>query len=331
MRTTPVLVFAAALLGLALVGSRAAVGQVRSGLPAPAFEFRPSAKGGPKSFAEFDGKVVILAFCGTADGSGQSAVPRLNALRERYRDRGLVILGISHEPPGGMIDMYRTRLGATYQFATASQSVAMLYGVAKLPAMVLIDVDGYVRSRSRGVPHAPLVEDALGDVAVVPELPKSGPFAGLRRMWDKRQHLRLHQQLESRLAREDLEPEAWNLLDEYHSALQKRIDSQRRRIKLCTDGPDYYRAEVQLQKIAANWRGFEVADEARDLLASFKSDPQIKREIRSGRALAKLTAKFDMGNPSEARKLMLALHGLAENKKHAGTHAAEQAKAWAGG
>ncbi len=54
----------------------------------------PDVHGKPRSLAEFDGKVVVLAFIGTECPLAKSYSPRLRDLAQEFEGQGVIFLGI---------------------------------------------------------------------------------------------------------------------------------------------------------------------------------------------------------------------------------------------
>jgi thiol-disulfide isomerase/thioredoxin len=113
---------------------------------------------GPVKLSELRGKVVLLDFWATWCTFCVKTMPRLNALHEKYKDRGLVIIGLN-EFEGNIqgrpatraqeleyFRQFKRRLNVTYDFAVAADARNDgPYGVAALPTAVLVDRRGRVR------------------------------------------------------------------------------------------------------------------------------------------------------------------------------------------
>ncbi|MFL6335178.1 MAG: TlpA disulfide reductase family protein [Pyrinomonadaceae bacterium] len=113
---------------------------------------------GPVKLSELRGKVVLLDFWATWCTYCVKTMPRLNALQQKYKDRGLVVIGIN-EFEGNIqgrpatraqelefFRQFKRRLNVSYDFAVAADARnASPYGVAALPTAVLIDRRGRVR------------------------------------------------------------------------------------------------------------------------------------------------------------------------------------------
>jgi thiol-disulfide isomerase/thioredoxin len=113
---------------------------------------------GPAKLSELRGKVVLLDFWATWCTYCVKTMPRLNALHQKYKDRGLVIIGLNEfegnirgEPATRAQELeyfrqFKRRMNVTYDFAVAADARNdRPYGVAGLPTAVLVDRRGRVR------------------------------------------------------------------------------------------------------------------------------------------------------------------------------------------
>jgi thiol-disulfide isomerase/thioredoxin len=108
--------------------------------------------------ADLRGKVVLLDFWATWCGPCRYSMPKINALSRKYRDRGLVVLGMTEfegEADGRELSraeeveylrQFKRRQSISYGFAVADdKETARSYGVVSIPTAVLIDRRGRVR------------------------------------------------------------------------------------------------------------------------------------------------------------------------------------------
>jgi thiol-disulfide isomerase/thioredoxin len=112
----------------------------------------------PVSLASLRGRVVLLDFWATWCTFCVKTMPRLSALQQKYKDHGLVILGIN-EFEGNIegrdatqaqeleyFRQFKRRMNVAYGFGVATDGEnSRLYGVSGLPTAVLIDRRGRVR------------------------------------------------------------------------------------------------------------------------------------------------------------------------------------------
>jgi thiol-disulfide isomerase/thioredoxin len=118
---------------------------------------------GPAKLSALRGKVVLLDFWATWCTFCVKTMPRLNALHEKYKDRGLVIIGLNEfeghikgEPATRAQELeyfrqFKRRMNVSYDFAVAADARNDAhYGVASLPTAVLLDRRGRVRLVTTG-------------------------------------------------------------------------------------------------------------------------------------------------------------------------------------
>ncbi len=112
----------------------------------------------PLSLAKLRGKVVLLDFWATWCTYCVKTMPRLNALHDKYKDRGLVIIGLNEfegnikgEPATRAQELdyfrrFKREMNVEYDFAVAADARNDApFGVAGLPTAVLLDRRGRVR------------------------------------------------------------------------------------------------------------------------------------------------------------------------------------------
>jgi thiol-disulfide isomerase/thioredoxin len=112
----------------------------------------------PVKLSDLRGKVVLLDFWATWCGPCRYTIPKLNSLHKKYKDRGLVILGMT-EFEGNVegrdvtraeeleyLRQFKRQKGIAYGFAISEEKdTARDYAVTSLPTAVLVDRAGRVR------------------------------------------------------------------------------------------------------------------------------------------------------------------------------------------
>lgn len=150
-------------IGLLSLGSCRPAPRVRESLP-PAAE----SKGYPvKGFSvphladpaqtisldDLKGKVVLIDFWATWCGPCRYEIPTLNALYEKYQDRGFELIGMTVDRGQvSQVAASATKLGLRYPVVWADEQVQMAFGgIRVVPTKFLLDKEGNVRKRYEGV------------------------------------------------------------------------------------------------------------------------------------------------------------------------------------
>ena len=152
-----------ALLAATLAASLFAAAVLR---PAPA-----TAEPAPQfSVRAFDGKVVrlsdlrghpvVLDFWATWCAPCKASMPHLTELQERYRERGLVVIGLSVDDGGVQkVKKFAERLGVGFRLAMADDKVLDSYGpIRAIPTTFFINRKGEVVRRVVGVIDAETID-----------------------------------------------------------------------------------------------------------------------------------------------------------------------------
>jgi thiol-disulfide isomerase/thioredoxin/Cu/Ag efflux protein CusF len=119
--------------------------------PAPDFTL-PTLSGAPIRFAELRGKAVLLNFWATWCVPCRTEMPSIEALYQRYKDRGLEVLAVNLDllSTAG-VEAFMQEVGMTFRVGLdPSWSTARAYRVLGLPTTYLIDRAGYVVVREFG-------------------------------------------------------------------------------------------------------------------------------------------------------------------------------------
>ena len=114
--------------------------------------------GKPVTSAEFKGKVVVLDFWGSWCGPCRVELPIFQAIYEKYRDKGVVFLGMNYERPVPGKDLkqlaqeFMDRHKYTFPVVVDHDQVASnAYGITGYPTVFLIDKGGTIRFKNVGV------------------------------------------------------------------------------------------------------------------------------------------------------------------------------------
>jgi thiol-disulfide isomerase/thioredoxin len=112
----------------------------------------------PVSWDQFKGKVVVLDFWGSWCGPCRMELPVFQSVYERYKDKGVVFLGMNFERPVPGKELrdvtreFMERNKYTFPVVIDHDQVATgAYNVSGFPTMYMIDKSGNIRYRNVGV------------------------------------------------------------------------------------------------------------------------------------------------------------------------------------
>lgn len=124
--------------------------ELSTGDGAPAFRLE-ALGGGPLSLEDVRGQAVLVNFWATWCTWCKYELPALQAVYEKYRGRGLVVIGVDVEEPRSLVEAYAERYGLTYPIVLdEAGATAEVYGVRGLPMTFFIDGDGAIVRVQRG-------------------------------------------------------------------------------------------------------------------------------------------------------------------------------------
>jgi thiol-disulfide isomerase/thioredoxin len=106
----------------------------------------PLLGGGKATLAGLKGKVVMLDFWATWCPPCVKGLPAMNALGEKYKDKGVVFYAVNQKEPEKKIRDFLEKQGMTKMAVALDRgSAAKAYGVGGIPQTVLIGKDGTVQ------------------------------------------------------------------------------------------------------------------------------------------------------------------------------------------
>ena len=132
---------------------KAGVTELKEGQRGPAFRL-PLLTGGDATLDAWKGKVVILNFWATWCTPCTIEMPALEALWREYRDRGLVVVGVSVDrgAPRPLIEPYLKHLDLTFPILLDPQmEAANAWKVPGVPATFVIRPGGEVVGMAIGI------------------------------------------------------------------------------------------------------------------------------------------------------------------------------------
>lgn len=125
---------------------------IASGQAAPDWALK-DAEGNEVRLSDFKGKVVVIDFWATWCPPCREAMPEVQALHEKFRDKGVEVIGIStserREPVTGPA-AYMKDKGFTYRLLVRGDEVAKGYGVRGIPVFYVIGANGKVAFSKTG-------------------------------------------------------------------------------------------------------------------------------------------------------------------------------------
>jgi peroxiredoxin len=117
---------------------------------APDFTLR-GADGRNVRLDELRGQVVLVNFWATWCGPCREEMPHLNALYEKYRKSGFVLLGVNIDDDPRIALATAQKLNVAFPvLLDTDKKVSKLYDLSTMPSTVVIDRDGKMRFLHRG-------------------------------------------------------------------------------------------------------------------------------------------------------------------------------------
>lgn len=117
---------------------------------APDFKFK-SLEGKEISLSEFKGKVVLVNFWATWCGPCIHEMPDLQKLSEKYKEKGLQVLGLTVQSRPNQIPEKVKMTGVTYPILLDTESVVEKFGgFYSIPQTFIIDQNGEIIEQITG-------------------------------------------------------------------------------------------------------------------------------------------------------------------------------------
>ena len=131
---------------------KAGVSEFKEGQRGPSFSLA-TLDGRRASLADYRDKLVVLNFWATWCVPCTDEMPALEALWKEYRERGLVVLGVSVDrgAPRGLLEPYVRNLALTFPILLDPDSkIATAWRVTALPATFVVKPGGEVAGNAVG-------------------------------------------------------------------------------------------------------------------------------------------------------------------------------------
>ncbi len=127
--------------------------------PAPALAVREWVTPSPAAtLADLKGKVVLVDFWGKWCGPCVKKLPRVEALHAKYKDRGLVVVGVHTDDRADGLTEFLKERRVTFPVAVDTGETARRYAVEAWPTYFLLDKAGRV---AWGFSHEPPPEEEI--------------------------------------------------------------------------------------------------------------------------------------------------------------------------
>jgi cytochrome c biogenesis protein CcmG/thiol:disulfide interchange protein DsbE len=105
----------------------------------------------PTSLDQFKGKVVVIDFWASWCGPCRQSFPWLNAISQKYRHKGLVVVGVNVDRERADADRFLKEVPANFPIIyDSSGSLAAQYRVEGMPSSFVLAPDGHVLSTHVG-------------------------------------------------------------------------------------------------------------------------------------------------------------------------------------
>lgn len=121
------------------------------------------------------GKVVLIDFTWPPGGPNQVMQEELKEIRNHFNEQELVIISIDIEESDTNEDLrtFKMTYGGDWSYARDTQDLRTSYGLEVTPTEYVIDVNGYVHSRTLGVTQWEDMVDEIEDAKTGYEPPET--------------------------------------------------------------------------------------------------------------------------------------------------------------
>jgi thiol-disulfide isomerase/thioredoxin len=134
---------------------------------APAFSVT-DLSGRTLNLADYKGRVVLLDFWATWCGPCRVEIPGFVQLQNRYRDQGLVVIGVSIDDGPEPVREFYKEYKMNYAVAMGSEKLGALYGgILGLPTTFLIGRDGRIYAKHVGATDLSVFEEEIKQLVAV--------------------------------------------------------------------------------------------------------------------------------------------------------------------
>jgi cytochrome c biogenesis protein CcmG, thiol:disulfide interchange protein DsbE len=112
--------------------------------------------------SDLRGKAVVLDFWASWCGPCQAEAPIVNNLSQRWRDRGVVVIGVNTSDAAGNARAWTRTMGLTFPIVhDDNETIAQAYGVHNLPTLIVVSRQGKIVAVRQGMTEASEIEKLL--------------------------------------------------------------------------------------------------------------------------------------------------------------------------
>lgn len=239
----------------------------------------------------------------------------LNELHEKYKDKGLVVLGLTNESRSAT-DGFCEKNSPEYPIVIESGDSMRLYQSKSFPTIVLIGADGRILSTAN--PSSQAIEAALENVRLRPALPdslKSADKALKKQEYAKAlDKLSKAKEEDAAVAKEVADWITWFGQSSLESALKDK------------EAGEVYMAWRTLDGLEDSFKGHEIGDKAKAEAKAIMKDKALKNEVKAGSMLDEIRLELaDAATPKSALKCLKPLLSRKYEETKAGKEAAKLA------
>ena len=92
---------------------------------------------------DFKGKPAIVEFWATWCPPCRASIPHLNEINKKFKDKGLVVIGISDEPKA-TVEKFRKTVPMEYNVAVGGAAIEKTFGINGIPHAFVVGKDGKI-------------------------------------------------------------------------------------------------------------------------------------------------------------------------------------------
>jgi thiol-disulfide isomerase/thioredoxin len=108
------------------------------------------------------GRPVVLDFWATWCGPCQAEAPIVNAIAERYKDRGLAVIGVNTSDEEGLAAHFVKKKGLSFPIVyDEGNAIARKYRVSNLPTLIVVSKTGKIVAVRHGVTSDIALDDLV--------------------------------------------------------------------------------------------------------------------------------------------------------------------------